>query len=124
MPLAAVSEHTDVASAHHLGATAHIASELPNRIGTYVAHPQVPLHFEDRGANLNIDSPLSAGLLLQHDVIELVVVQVQRGGVQKQMKVSLDIGFRSFSASVSETPDNSHQINPNGVHPRIVEPMT
>ena len=85
VPLRAVGEHPHVALLQGRSAGRDVAGELLHGVGSNVAYAQVPLHLEHGEPNLDIDPPALASGRLQHDLIEVLIAQIERGRGQQQV---------------------------------------
>jgi len=83
MPLHPIGEHPDVTRAGLRHPIPHVARELGDSVLTHVADPQVPLNLEHRRANLDVDPTALAHRRLQHDLLEVLLEQVQPGRQQQ-----------------------------------------
>jgi hypothetical protein len=116
VPLRTVGEHPHIPLLQPAALGLHISGELDLSVRPHRAHPKVPLDLEHRAAYLDVDpTPIPHGRL-QHDLGQLVLVQLQRRRQQQRVQIRLDIRLGPAGPAVRQPTDESAEIDLPGDH--------
>ncbi|MBN9801396.1 hypothetical protein DMP15_29850 [Pseudonocardia sp. UM4_GMWB1] len=111
VPLRAVSEDSDVALPGLLAPRGHVTGQLDDRVFADVAGAQVPLDLEDAEPDLDIDPAPLTRRGLEHDLLQVLIIELQRCLREKHVQVGLHVRLGPARPPISQTPNQRREID-------------